>query len=227
MFPQGMVKPFISIIIATYNRSRILKRAIDSVCAQTYSHWELIIVDDRSTDDTVELLTGILTGITNHKITIFPLDGHQGLATARNKGIELVQGDFVTFLDSDDRYEKNHLESHAQIIQQYPQIDFFYGGVQVIGRKYVPDIERPGFQINVDNCVVGGTFFIRKSVLNGVGGFPYKQFGEDYALFHFIKEKGYSMMQVPLQTYIYDRTEDDCLTKAKVLMKADLSSVPE
>lgn len=97
----------ISVIIPTYNRASIINRAISSVQNQTYKNFEIIIVDDASTDNTRE---GVCS-INDNRITYYKLNINSGGATARNKGIELSKGEFVAFLDSDDEWQPNMLES--------------------------------------------------------------------------------------------------------------------
>jgi len=94
-----------SIIIPTYNRADKLKNAIQSVLAQSCENWELIVVDDGSTDHTAE----IIKNFNNPKI-IYLYQKNQERSAARNKGIENAKGEWICFLDSDDCYKPNHLD---------------------------------------------------------------------------------------------------------------------
>lgn len=113
--------PFFSVIIPTYNRKDFLKVAIDSVLCQTFENFELIIVDDGSTDGTENL-------VTNYKdIRInYIHQKHKGVSSARNKGITNAQGKFISFLDSDDRFRKEKLETTSRYIKKYPQYKIFH-----------------------------------------------------------------------------------------------------
>jgi len=113
--------PFFSVIIPTYNRKDFLKVAIDSVLCQTFENFELIIVDDGSTDGTENL-------VTNYKdIRInYIHQKHKGVSSARNKGITNAQGKFISFLDSDDRFRKEKLETTSRYIKEYPQYKIFH-----------------------------------------------------------------------------------------------------
>lgn len=91
-------KLLISIVIPTYNRARCIKRAIDSVLAQTCPNFEIIVVDGGSTDDTEE----IVTGIKDDRIRYYKYDSHVTVGNTRNKGMELSNGKYILFLDSDD-----------------------------------------------------------------------------------------------------------------------------
>ena len=107
--------PQVSIIIPTYNRADTIMRAVDSVLAQTFSDWELIIVNDGSTDNTAELLTGLDSRI---KIINQP---NGGVTTARNTGLRHASGEFFAFLDSDDQWRNYHLELCLTFFNAHPQ----------------------------------------------------------------------------------------------------------
>jgi glycosyltransferase involved in cell wall biosynthesis len=110
--------PLFSVIIPTYNRSSLLLGAISSVQAQSYDDWELIIIDDGSTDDTRFLVEPYLS---DARIR-YHWQENRELNGARNTGIRLAAGTYLTFLDDDDYYEKDHLSSLATYLQQsqYP-----------------------------------------------------------------------------------------------------------
>lgn len=101
----------VSIIMATYNRAHTLPRAIDSVLAQTYTSWELIIVDDGSTDNT----TDVLTGYTDPRIRVLQHQPNRGVAAARNRGLDTIKGEWFTLLDSDDELVPRSLATLIQI----------------------------------------------------------------------------------------------------------------
>ena len=90
-------KVFFSIIIPTLNRKSFLKKAVDSVLAQTYTNFELIIIDDGSTDETDKLISSY-----NDTRIAYMHQENKGVSNARNKGLKLAKGDFIAFLDSDD-----------------------------------------------------------------------------------------------------------------------------
>ena len=97
--------PFFSVILPTYNRSALLKRAIKSVIEQEFEDWELIIVDDGSTDDTGKIVE------TFHDSRINYVYQENGMvAKARNNGIIKSRGEYICFLDDDDEYLKSHLK---------------------------------------------------------------------------------------------------------------------
>jgi GT2 family glycosyltransferase len=99
--------PTVSVVIPTYNRAELLTRAIDSVLAQTYEDFELVVVDDGSTDDTEE----VVTGYDDERVRYLPHETNRGANPARNTGIEAAEGEYVAFLDSDDEWRPRKLEA--------------------------------------------------------------------------------------------------------------------
>jgi glycosyltransferase involved in cell wall biosynthesis len=111
-----MEKNFISIVIPTYNRASFLKEAIDSVLSQTYRNFELIVVDDGSTDDTPKLLSSY-----GEKIKVIK-KANKGPSAARNRGIKAAKGGWIAFLDSDDVWKPGKLEKQVQFIKDNPEV---------------------------------------------------------------------------------------------------------
>jgi glycosyltransferase involved in cell wall biosynthesis len=120
--------PEITIILPTYNRSRFLPRAIDSLLAQTFTDWELWIVDDGSTDDTPLRLAELEA--LDARIHSLRLSSNQGLGGAVNAGLERAAGDFIGYLPDDDVYYREHLQSLADCLRANPSAALAYSGVR-------------------------------------------------------------------------------------------------
>ncbi len=119
-----------SIIIPTHNRVTILERAIQSVCQQTYSNFELWIVDDGSTDHTENLVKNYL--LKDARIHYLKNTASQGVAAARNLAIDQAQGEYIAFLDDDDEYLPNFLQEMAALIDHFQgNLDFSWCGVKL------------------------------------------------------------------------------------------------
>ncbi|MCU0424331.1 MAG: glycosyltransferase family 2 protein [Candidatus Kapabacteria bacterium] len=201
--------PFFSVIICTYNRAHLLPRALDSLLAQTETDWEAIIVDDGSTDGTEEVIQHYCPRYPNFS-TVYHTN--HGLVYSRNVGINLAKGRFVTILDSDDYYLLNHLELRKNILTKNHTIDFLHGGVEIIGDPFVPDRHNPRNMIHLQDCVVGGTFCIKRQVLLSLGGFPNGDYGTDAALFEqALQQNNIIIEHTNLSTYVYVRTEPDSM----------------
>lgn len=200
----------VSIIICTYNRAALVTRAIQSVLEQSYDHWELIIIDDGSQDDTRDVITPFV--LIDSRIRYY-YQINRGLATARNTGIELAGGEFITFLDSDDEYAPQHILTRVSFMQSHPDTDMLYGGVLLIGPKekqYVTDLTDPTRKIHLLDCYSGSTFFFRKYVAKTIQGFRMIPFGEDFDFF-LRAEQNFVIRKLEYSTYLYHLEGDDRL----------------
>jgi glycosyltransferase involved in cell wall biosynthesis len=108
----------ISVIIPVFNRFEYAQRAVDSVLQQTYSNWELIIVDDES----IEVFSHYVSvQDSNNKIEIYRIDKNSGAGYCRQFGLDRINGDFVCFLDSDDYYHTDFLQKMVNTLVNYPE----------------------------------------------------------------------------------------------------------
>ena len=139
-----MANNLVSIIMPTYNCGRFIKESIDSVLAQTYTDWELLIVDDCSTDDT----TDVVASFKDPRIHYQCNEHNSGAAVTRNTALRMAKGRWVAFLDSDDLWLPNKLETqiafmdknnYAFTYHEYDEIDEESKpiGVHVGGKKHV------------------------------------------------------------------------------------------
>lgn len=203
--------PLVSIILCTYNRAPLVKRAIASVLAQSYPHWELIIIDDGSVDDTVKVLMPIVKS--DSRIMYF-YHANQGLARSRNIGIILASGEYSTFLDSDDEYRKNHLSIRVQAMGEKPSPAVIYGGIEYVGppeKQFAPDAQRPGRMIHLSKCYASGTFFARTITFKKLNGFRSLPFGEDLDFIRRADKQGLKITKMTEPTYRYRVDEDNRL----------------
>ncbi len=109
----------VSIIIPTYNRAHLIGKTLDSVLAQTYKNWECIVVDDRSTDDTEDVLLEYLNKDLRFSYYQRPCEKLKGANACRNIGLDNAVGEYIIFFDSDDLMTENHLEVKVDGIQTY------------------------------------------------------------------------------------------------------------
>ena len=119
-------KPFFSVIIPVFNRKEFLARAINSVLSQDFQDYELIIVDDGSTD-------GLENFIFHPDIIVFRKD-NGGVSSARNSGIRIASGEYIAFLDSDDEWKSNKLSLQHKFIIENPEINIFQSEEEWIRR---------------------------------------------------------------------------------------------
>lgn len=173
-----MVEPTVSVVIPAYNRAHLLGRAINSVMSQTLDDWELLVVDDGSTDNTEE----VVSAFQDPRVKYLRHVSNRGATAARNTGIKAAVGEFVGFLDSDDEWLPQKLEAQVAIFQEnpgkYPNLGVVLTGTKAIdGRTGQIREGTPRFHGNVyhvpfreslnGNC----TLLVRRDCFDEVGYF--------------------------------------------------------
>ena len=106
----------VDIIMAVYNCEKYVKEAITSVKKQSYTNWDLIIIDDKSTDKTLDMIKDTIIEV-KQKVKIIKLKEHKGVAKARNIGIEESKNQYIAFLDADDIWDKEKLKKQIQFMK--------------------------------------------------------------------------------------------------------------
>ncbi|MGD9335327.1 MAG: glycosyltransferase [Desulfobacterales bacterium] len=166
-------KPLISVIIPTYNRGWIIKEAIDSVMAQNYRDFELIIVDDGSTDNTSDILNSY-----HGDILVFRQE-NRGVSAARNRGIVEASGRFIAFLDSDDLWLPQKLFRQVEFFNKNPDAEicqteetWIRNGVRVNPKRKHKKPCGMIFEPSLALCLISpSAVMIRRSLFEKVGGF--------------------------------------------------------
>ncbi|WP_336066715.1 glycosyltransferase family 2 protein [Mesoflavibacter sp. CH_XMU1404-2] len=111
------MQPLVSIITPMYNSEKFILKTINSVVNQTYSNWELLLIDDGSTDNTIQIVEGFKQKYTN--IKLLQNQTNLGASKSRNKGILEAKGDYIAFLDADDLWKPNKLDLQIQFMQTH------------------------------------------------------------------------------------------------------------
>ena len=183
-----MGMPEVSIVLPTYNRLPLLRRAVASVIAQTFRDWELIVVDDGSTDATRDYLEAI----GDARVRPIWLE-HCGITSARNAGLRLARGEWVAFHDSDDLWLPEKLEWQLQRVTAHPACRWSYTRYSFIDTNGTPLPERsnllplpvsghilePLLRFEVSTAVP--TMLVQHSLIEEIGGFDAKMlFLSDY-----------------------------------------------
>lgn len=178
----------ISIITPTYNREAFLPAAIESVLAQSYKEFELIIVDDGSTDNSRELINAYADKDPRVK---YLYQENQRQSVARNYALSIAKGDFICFLDSDNYWPHDKLEKSLKAFEQHPEADIVYGDCITIDeqgnelhrnnmRRYSGNIAA---LLLKDNFVSMNTTMTRRKCFNEMGGMSGKRrVADDYDL---------------------------------------------
>lgn len=182
-----MNSPLVSVITPTYNRADFIGEALQSVKEQTYEHFEHLIIDDGSTDDTREILAPFLE---DARFRYFYQE-NQGQSVARNLGLAKARGDFICFLDSDNLWVLSKLATQLEIFRQHPEADVVYGDSITINHagKEISRRNMPRFSGYIvlpllkDNCVSMNTVMVRQRCFNKIGGMDINnRLAEDYEL---------------------------------------------
>ena len=121
----------ISVIVPVYNSEKYVAEAIQSVLAQTYQHFEIIVIDDGSTDGSAAVVQTLFPSVT------YIFQENQGVGSARNKGIDNASGDYFALLDADDIWLEDKLARQIAVFDQDPQVDLVYGHVR---QFYSPEL---------------------------------------------------------------------------------------
>ena len=166
----------ISVIIPTYNRRHLLQKAINSVLTQSHTHFELIIVDDCSTDGTEHFVKSL----PDKRILYAKHEENKHASAARNTGIQMSKGEFIAFLDDDDQWLPTKLEKQLELLKQSPLstgliycwMDYINQNGDIIATVR-PTLKGNVFHHVLDKQRIGGcpTLLIRKSVIKDCGIF--------------------------------------------------------
>ena len=185
---KNFEKPVVSVVIATYNREKYIKRAIESVINQTYKNIELIIIDDGSTDNTGDVVKHYLADSRVRYI----YQKNQGCIDARNNGVVIAKGKYIAILDSDDFWcDKNKIEKQVNFLEKNTEYVIVGGGAIQIDQngKEVVRYLLPEKDIDirkvllVSDALAHVTVLFRRDAWEKVGGYD-KKFGfEDWDLF--------------------------------------------
>lgn len=125
----------VSIIMPSYNTGKFIRATIESVLAQTYSNWELILVDDCSTDDTDDIVKAYLS---DQRIRYIKNETNSGAAVSRNRALREAKGKWIAFLDSDDLWESTKLEKQIAFMENH-DYHFSYTNYIEIDEKSIPN----------------------------------------------------------------------------------------
>jgi len=170
------VQPKVSIVTPVYNRADVVRQTIDSITAQSYRNWELLLVDDGSTDD-LESVVAPLTG--DPRIRFVRRDRNpKGASTCRNIGAHLAAGDYLVFLDSDDMMESHCLAQRVAVMEANPELDLAVFPFRFVGPtgEYLANHFDNGRDPLINFLSYSSYWAImcpiwRKRFFDGVGGF--------------------------------------------------------
>ncbi len=207
--------PHFSVIIPLYNKAPYVRKAVESVVGQTFGDWELIVVDDGSTDGGGDIVKTFL----DSRIRLIRQD-NAGVGAARNRGVALSSAPYICFLDADDWWEPTFLEEMAGLIERYPNAGIYGTGYYIVknGKKRVAPIGvDTGFtEGEINYCQVYAktlcmpltsiSVCIPRKIFEEAGGFPIEiKLGEDFMLWlHIALKHKVVLLNKPLSNYNQD-----------------------
>ena len=174
-------RPLVSIVLPTYNGERYLRESLDSIIAQDYAHFELIIVDDASTDETPQISE--VYAKKDRRISVIRNAKNRKLPGALNVGFSLARGALYTWTSDDNMYRPGALNTMVSFLRAHPEIDLVYTSYSTIddGSKVIRrmDVEGPDYLWRTN--VIGGCFMYRKEMAEKTGLYDESRFVvEDY-----------------------------------------------
>jgi glycosyltransferase involved in cell wall biosynthesis len=211
---SSIQKPLVTIIIPTFNRAYILPRAIESILNQTMKDWELLIIDDGSTDNTEKLIVTFQEKSKN--IIYIKQPFNKGVTAARNVALSRARGIYIAFLDSDDVWMPEKLQKQTAILDSKPEVGLVYTGAIFVndrtGEKRIKHTTVEGdihAQEIIDNPIGSPSrVILRKEVFSTVGLFD-EQFSnlEDWEMWIRITRK-YSVAAINKPLINYTESDD-------------------
>ncbi len=219
--------PLVSIIMPAYNCSKCISESIESVINQTYKNWELLIVDDCSNDNTLDVINNYAQLDT--RIRVFKNEKNSGQVVSRNKALKIAKGKYIAFLDSDDLWKERKLYIQINLMQKnnLPFTFSNYERINVENKKIGKDVKTPN-QITakqlLKNTIIGClTVVVDRSI---VGNFemPNLKHGEDTFTWYTILNRGFiaTGIQEVLASYrvSFKSSSGNKLKAAKLYWKA-------
>lgn len=208
-----------SVIIPLYNKAPYVAKAIQSVLVQTFTDYELVIVDDGSKDDSAEIAEKVIDGQLNCRLI---KQENAGVSMARNNGVAVSQGDYLCFLDADDWWEPTFLEEMSKLIEEYPDAGIYGANYTIVNEtKRKTRIAKIGVEDGfergyVDYCqayaktmympLTSISVAIPRNVFEEMHGFPKGiKLGEDFLLWiHITLKYKVAFLNKPLAFYNQD-----------------------
>ena len=171
-----MSYPLVSIIIAAFNGEKFIQHSLKSCLTQTYPHLEILVVDDKSTDNTAEIVKEYEKK--DSRVRLILHDQNKGVAGARNTGIANSQGEYIQLFDQDDLMFPYKIEYSLKFMQKYPSVGISYGDYftwlvkqsrNIYSKTYSPIPKPKIYRMHFSGCVLSlGTTLIKKEVFETI-----------------------------------------------------------
>lgn len=224
-----MTSPTVSIVIPNFNYGRYLGEALQSIISQTYLEWEAIVVDNFSSDNS----EAVADSLHDPRIKFAQFANGGSIARARNHGLSLAQGEFVAFLDSDDKWGPRKLEEQLLVMNAGADLSYHslsrFGNARGVFRAWpLPDKKSLEHLLAEGNPIATSSAMIRVEVAKALGGFPEGNellAAEDFALWLRVAHSGFKIVKCPgiLGSY---RVHPSTTGKVDAPKAAELAALP-
>lgn len=221
----------ISIVLPVYNGQKYIRQSIESVIKQDYTDWELLVIDDGSTDQS----RAIVKEFEDNRIH-YHYQNNQGPSMARNKGISLAKGEYIAFIDADDLYTFNKLSEQIRFMENHPEIQISYCDAQVVdkGLKLINVLKSEGLYVKKEDFYAQLLFrqiiplppaiMLKKECFQEVKYNERLVHAEDYDLTIQLARK-FRFGYLPESLYIYRRHEDNLTNGHEKQVQAEMKIV--
>ncbi|MTI64684.1 glycosyltransferase family 2 protein [Methylophaga sp.] len=182
-FTRDNQSTFVSVILASFNGQSFIEKQLDSILNQTHPHLELLVVDDGSNDQTLEIV--IEYSKHDERVRIFPTHINQGLVKNFERGLKLTKGEFIVLADQDDIFHRDKIEKQLALLSKKPDLDIVISDLELIDErnnsisasmwKFQGINSSPRFpfkNLAIDNYATGCTIMFRRRLLDSVLPFP-------------------------------------------------------
>lgn len=219
--------PHISVIMPCYNMEKFIASSIQSVCNQTFSHWELLIVDDASTDKTTEIIRKFQEA--DSRIHFAAKSMHTGIAATRNQAIGMAKGQYLAFLDADDVWHPDKLEKQFDFMKTR-NIGFSYSAYNWIDEagnelgKTIPTTDDLNYNDYLHNTIIGCSTVMVNTNITGLISIPEFRTSEDTATWLNILKKGFLAYAFP-EVLVSYRIREKSASSNKIKAAHDLWKV--
>lgn len=198
----------VSIIMPAYNAEKYITEAIESVQNQTYANWELLVLDDGSSDNTPSII--LKKCEEDKRIQFYQNAVNMGVAKTRNKGVELSRGEWIAFLDSDDKWDDQKLEKQMKAVEEHCDAALFFTASSFMSENghplsYILQVPEKVFYKDLlkQNVISCSSVLVKKDCLKAYPMPDMKLIHEDFAVWlQILKEGNYAVgINEPLLTY--------------------------
>ncbi|MEM9924523.1 MAG: glycosyltransferase [Cyanobacteria bacterium P01_D01_bin.50] len=220
---------YFSIIIPAYNAIKYLPETLESVLKQTFSNFEVLIINDGSSDNIIEWVADII----DPRVKLISQD-NQGVSAARNAGIDKSKGEYIAFLDADDLWEPTKLEKQLQCLKKNPSLGLIHTAMMLIdekgkslGRTFISNVEGDALKALLEeNTIVTSSVIVRRNCLETVGKFDRNlHSSEDWELWVRIASLyPFALIKEPL---VFHRQHPHNTTKNWQMLEQDLHTIEQ